>query len=462
MDQFEQLDYYELLGVSRAATADELKRAYRQQMARYHPDRIAGAGAAEQAEAGRRAQRINEAYQVLGDFAARTAYNRSLAPGALPGRAAAASAPAPPPRDHLAELYEQARSHLQAGRNLQAVATLRELQRLNPFYRDSAALLEQAETAARPAPARAAAPPPLPAADAAPGGRPNRSRRALIVGGLGGLLLVGGGVVAWALRRPGASAAGGAAGLPAGGSAVEMPSAPSAATAVSSVPAAPTAAPATAVPEPSATPLPTAAPTAAPLPTAAPSATPPATATPAPLAEEGALLYADDFAGGGWPSISDGSWSVGFAPGGYRISAQQGTGNIWAFSTSPAGADGQIAVDVAVVGGLAGLLLRYTQGSYLAYFVDPAAGSLRLEQWVGGSRSVLLETPSPAVRAGADARNRLLVRLDGEQVGLRINGVLVADLRVASPALSPRYGMLAVATAAEVEALFSDLAIREL
>jgi len=452
MDQFEQLDYYELLGVSRAATADELKRAYRQQMARYHPDRIAGAGAAEQAEAGRRAQRINEAYQVLGDFAARAAYNRSLAPGALPGRAAAATpAPAPPPRDHLAELYEQARSHLQAGRNLQAVATLRELQRLNPFYRDSAALLEQAETAARPAPARAA-PPPLPAADAAPGGRPNQSRRALVVGGLGGLLLVGGGVVAWALRRQGASAAGGAAGLPAGGSAVELPSAPSVTTAASSVPAAPTAVPATAVPA-----------TAVPLPTAAPSATPlPATATPAPLAEAGALLYADDFAGGGWPSISDGSWSVGFALGGYRISAQQGTGNIWAFSTSPAGADGQIAVDVVVVGGLAGLLLRYTQGSYLAYFVDPAAGSLRLEQWVGGSRSVLLETPSPAVRAGADARNRLLARLDGEQVGLRMNGVLVADLRVASPLPSPRYGMLAVATAAEVEALFSDLAIREL
>jgi len=457
MDQFEQLDYYELLGVSRAATADELKRAYRQQMARYHPDRIAGAGAAEQAEAGRRAQRINEAYQVLGDFAARAAYNRSLAPGALPGRAVAAPAPAPQPRDHLAELYEQARSHLQAGRSLQAVATLRELQRLNPFYRDSAALLEQAETAARPAPARAAAPPPLPAADAAPGGRPNQSRRALIVGGLGGLLLVGGGVVAWALRRQGASAAGGAASLPAGGSAVPAPSASAAPSAAPST--VPTAVPATAVPEPSAAPLPT----AAPLPSAAPSATPlPATATPEPLAEAGALLYADDFAGGGWPSIDDGSWSVGFAPGGYRISAQQGTGNIWAFSTSPAGADGQIAVDVAVVGGLAGLLLRYTQGSYLAYFVDPAAGSLRLEQWVGGSRSVLLETPSPAVRAGAGARNRLLARLDGEQVGLRINGVLVADLRVASPAPSPRYGMLAVATAAEVEALFSDLAIREL
>jgi len=462
MDQFEQLDYYELLGVSRAATADELKRAYRQQMARYHPDRIAGAGAAEQAEASRRAQRINEAYQVLGNFAARTAYNRSLAPGALPGRAAAAPAPAPQPRDHLAELYEQARAHLQVGRNLQAVATLRELQRLNPFYRDSAALLEQAETAARPAPARAAAPPPLPGADAAPGGRPNQSRRALIIGGLGGLLLAGGGVLAWLLRRQGASAAGGGAtaGPPAGGAAVELPSASSVATAASSVPAAPTAvsatavpatvAPATVAPEPSATPPP------------ATATLPPAIATPEPLAEAGALLYAEDFSGGGWPSINDGSWSVGFAPGGYRISAQQGTGNIWAFSTSPAGADGQIAVDVVVVGGLAGLLLRYTQGSYLAYFVDPAAGSLRLEQWVGGRRSVLLEAPSPAVRAGADARNRLLARLDGEQVGLRINGVLVADLRVASPVPSPRFGMLAVATAAEVEALFSDLAIREL
>lgn len=148
MDEFEELDYYAVLGVHRNATAEEIKRAYRQQIARYHPDRFATASPEEQARASRRAQRINQAYATLSDFAARTAYNRKLGQASPPPHAPPA-APAQP-RDHLAELYAQARAHLEAGRHLQAAATLREIQRINPFYRDSGALLARAEAAGAP------------------------------------------------------------------------------------------------------------------------------------------------------------------------------------------------------------------------------------------------------------------------------------------------------------------------
>src|SRR5215207_11201546 len=64
-------DFYEILGVSRSADADELKRAYRKLAMQCHPDRNPGDKSAEQ-----KFKEISEAYDVLRDDQKRAAYDR--------------------------------------------------------------------------------------------------------------------------------------------------------------------------------------------------------------------------------------------------------------------------------------------------------------------------------------------------------------------------------------------------
>src|SRR5260370_8948572 len=63
-------DYYEVLGVSRNASDDELKKSFRRLAKQYHPDANKEQGAET------RFIEINEAYEVLSDPQKRAAYDR--------------------------------------------------------------------------------------------------------------------------------------------------------------------------------------------------------------------------------------------------------------------------------------------------------------------------------------------------------------------------------------------------
>jgi uncharacterized membrane protein YkvA (DUF1232 family) len=58
-------DPYAVLDVRRGASADEITRAYREQMKRYHPDRVSGLGDELQAVAHRKTLEIQRAYAEL-------------------------------------------------------------------------------------------------------------------------------------------------------------------------------------------------------------------------------------------------------------------------------------------------------------------------------------------------------------------------------------------------------------
>ena len=103
-------NYYELLEIAATATADQVKRSFRAQIAKYHPDKVQHLGKEFQAMAADRAAELTEAYRILSDEGRRAEYDRALAvagaspasaaPPPVAARAAAAAesyAPPPPP-----------------------------------------------------------------------------------------------------------------------------------------------------------------------------------------------------------------------------------------------------------------------------------------------------------------------------------------------------------------------------
>ncbi|MET0267984.1 MAG: DnaJ C-terminal domain-containing protein [Duganella sp.] len=65
----EYKDYYQTLGVAKTASDDDIKKAYRKLVRKYHPD------VSKEANAQKKTQELNEAYGVLGDAEKRAAYD---------------------------------------------------------------------------------------------------------------------------------------------------------------------------------------------------------------------------------------------------------------------------------------------------------------------------------------------------------------------------------------------------
>ena len=98
-------NYYELLAIEPTASPEDVKRAFRQQIARYHPDKVQHLGSEFQEMAAERAAELTEAYRVLSDAGRRAEYDRARdgrgrravpAPAAVRPDAVAVAA-APPP-----------------------------------------------------------------------------------------------------------------------------------------------------------------------------------------------------------------------------------------------------------------------------------------------------------------------------------------------------------------------------
>ena len=92
-------NYYELLGIVASASADEVKRAFRQQIARYHPDKVQHLGQEFQEMAADRAAELTEAYRILSNEGLRQEYDRNResaapSPPAAPQTAGGSTAPA--------------------------------------------------------------------------------------------------------------------------------------------------------------------------------------------------------------------------------------------------------------------------------------------------------------------------------------------------------------------------------
>ena len=89
-------DYYRLLEIAPAAPQDEVKRAFRLQIARYHPDKVQHLGKEFQAMAADRAAELTEAYRILSDAGRRAEYDRARSASAkgASNRSGASSRPA--------------------------------------------------------------------------------------------------------------------------------------------------------------------------------------------------------------------------------------------------------------------------------------------------------------------------------------------------------------------------------
>jgi curved DNA-binding protein CbpA len=94
-------NYYELLAIDAAASTDDVKKAFRREIAKYHPDKVQHLGQEFQAMASALAADLTEAYRILMDPELRAKYDEGLragpaAPEQPPLQWATTPAPQPP------------------------------------------------------------------------------------------------------------------------------------------------------------------------------------------------------------------------------------------------------------------------------------------------------------------------------------------------------------------------------
>jgi hypothetical protein len=94
--------FYDLLDLPRTASAEEIKRAFRREIAKYHPDKVQHLGPEFQDIAAAKAAELTTAYKTLSDAAQRAEYDATL------DSAAAAAAPPPSPVEPVPPAAEPA------------------------------------------------------------------------------------------------------------------------------------------------------------------------------------------------------------------------------------------------------------------------------------------------------------------------------------------------------------------
>jgi curved DNA-binding protein CbpA len=97
-------NYYELLEIAPDASADDVKKSFRAQIARYHPDKVQHLGKEFQSMAAERAAELTEAYRILSDAGRRAEYDRAVAEagGAIPS-----AIPEPTTTEHQSASYHR-------------------------------------------------------------------------------------------------------------------------------------------------------------------------------------------------------------------------------------------------------------------------------------------------------------------------------------------------------------------
>jgi hypothetical protein len=89
--------YYEMLDVAPAASVDEIKRAFRREIAKYHPDKVQHLGKEFQEIAATKAAELTLAYKTLTDETLRAEYDAMLENGESPAPSSVHHAAPPPP-----------------------------------------------------------------------------------------------------------------------------------------------------------------------------------------------------------------------------------------------------------------------------------------------------------------------------------------------------------------------------